>query len=114
MGSRGRAWRVSVKEVEFVIPLGPDDRYRHYHLRSGKEVLEFSIQYETFCKEKWSPVVRYDTAHGYTHRDIVNPSGEISKTPLFTLDYNDALTFAESDIKINREIYKKRFLGSFQ
>jgi len=36
---------------------------------------------------------------------------QLLKTPLFNLDYNDALTFAESDLKLNWESYKKRFWG---
>jgi hypothetical protein len=31
--------------------------------------------------------------------------------PMFTGDYNEALTFAEYDIKSNWKIYKKTFLG---
>jgi len=41
---------------------------------------------------------------------LINIKGEIAKTPLFAEDYNDALTFAESDLKTNWEIYKERFL----
>ena len=61
--------------------------------------------------EMWYPVVRYDTAHGYAHRDIMTIQGDINKTPLFNQDYNDALTFAENDLKSNWESYKRRFLG---
>jgi len=34
----------------------------------------------------------------------------VVKTPLFTLDYNDALTFAESDLKLNWGYYKRQFM----
>ena len=33
------------------------------------------------------------------------------KTPMFTKDYSEALTFAEYDIKSNWRIYKGAFLG---
>lgn len=36
--------------------------------------------------------------------------GEKRKTPIFVGDKNDALTFAENDIKDNWEVYKQRFL----
>ncbi len=36
--------------------------------------------------------------------------GEVRKTPLFNQDYNDALIFAESDLKNNWRQYKNRFL----
>ena len=52
---------------------------------------------------------RYDTAHGMAHRDLLTPGGEVIKTPLFTRDYNEALTFAENDLKANWALYKERF-----
>lgn len=71
----------------------------------------FSLQIETKINNNWYPVVRYDTAHGFAHRDLLNKKGEVvEKTPLFEQDYNDALTFAESDLKANWPSYKINFL----
>ena len=56
-------------------------------------------------------MVRYDTAHGFAHRDLMDIKGNIEKTPLFNQDYNDALTFAEKDLKLNWVHYKGRFFG---
>ena len=53
----------------------------------------------------------HDTARGFVYRDLMNIKGDIKKTPLFNQDYNDALTFAEADLKSNWEYYKRRFLG---
>jgi hypothetical protein len=69
------------------------------------------VQYETRLEGKWLPVVRYDTEHGYAHRDIMDKKGNKRKTPIFTEDYNEALTFAEYDIKSNWRIFKDAFLG---
>jgi hypothetical protein len=41
----------------------------------------------------------------------MNIKGEVRKTPLFNQDPNDALTFAENDLKSNWVYYKMRFLG---
>ncbi len=60
--------------------------------------------------KKWSAIVRYDTSHGFAHRDIIDKKGNKKKTPLFNQDFNDALTFAENDLKSNWEYYKKSFL----
>lgn len=98
------------KNVEYVIRIGPKDRYRHQHVQKKGRILFFRIQYETKIVNKWYPVVRYDTSHGFAHRDLLNIKGHIIKTPLFRQDYNDALTFAESDLKTNWEYYKKRFM----
>ena len=98
-------------KTEFLIRLSEEDRYRHVHFSSKGKISYFSIQIETEVNGIWLPVVRYDTAHGFAHRDILNVKGEeVSKTPLFNQDYNSALTFAESDLKLNWESYKTNFL----
>ena len=102
-----------MKITEYAVPLGSDSRYRHYHSSERGRVVEFCVQYEIYIHGKWCPVVRYDTAHGFAHRDFMDLKGVVSKTPLFTNDYNEALTFAESDIKSNWTIYKLRFIGEY-
>lgn len=99
-----------MKEVKFTIMLTLEDRYGHHHVRLKRAVLSFKVQYETKVEGKWRPVVRYDTRHGFAHRDLLDRRGNEQKTPLFTQDYNEALTFAEHDIKSNWNEYKERFL----
>ena len=99
-----------MKKTEFTIRLGPDDRLRELHSRSRGKIISFTVQYETFWKGKWSVVVRYDTAHGFSHRDQYDSRGKAIKTPLFVLNFNQALTFAEADLKANWNIYRERFL----
>ncbi len=97
-------------QVEYIIRIGPFDRYRHLHSKDKGKIVYFRVQYETEINDIWYPVVRYDTAHGFAHRDLLNVRGEIRKTPLFNQDYNDALLFAESDLRSNWEQYKNKFL----
>lgn len=98
------------KEVEYIIRIGSFDRYRHLHIKDAGKILYFRVQYETSVKDIWYPVVRYDTAHGFAHRDLLDIKGNVEKTPLFNQDYNDALIFAESDLKNNWKQYKDKFL----
>src|SRR4030042_794599 len=97
----------NIKEVEFTVMLTSDDRYRHIHVRFKGNVLSFVVQYEIRLEGKWFPVVRYDTEHGFAHRDLLDKNGNKQKTPMFTQDYNEALTFAEYDIRSNWKIYKR-------
>lgn len=99
-----------MNETEFVIDLGPADRLREHHTRSRGRIISFAVQYETLRKGKWFPVVRYDSAHGFTHRGLYDIRGRAVKTPLFIRNYNQALTFAELDLKANWQLYRERFL----
>jgi len=103
-----------MKEIDFIVMLTPDDRYRHKHIRFKGEVFSFVVQYETAIKGKWLPVVRYNTEHGFAHRDLLDKNGNKHKTPMFTKDYNEALTFAEYDIKSNWKFYKQAFMGGIE
>ena len=103
---------MAVKKVEYVIRIGTNDRYRHSHVHVKGKIVFFRVQYETKIGDVWSPVVRYDTAHGFVHRDLLSIKGDLEKTPLFNQDYNDALTFAETDLKANWAYYKRKFLES--
>jgi len=98
------------RKVEYAIRIGPFDRYRHLHIQEKGKVVFFRIQYETKIGKNWYPVTRYDTSHGFAHRDLMSFGGHVVKTPLFNQNYNDALTFTESDLKLNWEYYKSKFM----
>ncbi len=68
-------------EREFVIYLDVlnQNRYRHWHIRERGQIVEFRIQYETLIAGEWHPVVRYDSAHGQPHRDILHRDGAQTK-----------------------------------
>lgn len=65
-----------IKEIKFVVMLTQEDRYHHKHIRLKGDVLRFVIQYETRLEGKWLPVVRYDTEHGFAHRDLLDKKGK--------------------------------------
>lgn len=46
---------------------------------------------------------------GFFHRDIINPKGQETKQPIPIQNFNDALTYAEQDIKDRWEWYKEKF-----
>jgi len=99
-----------VKVVEYVAPLGSDGRRRVRHVRVGARVLEFMVQYELKIGGEWYPVVRYDTAHGFVHQDILHWRGPAERRELPAGDYNLALSYAEEDLRRNWKSYRERFL----
>ncbi len=54
-------------------------------------------------------VVRYDTAHGYAHRDIMHPTIKEEKTEMSVQDYNEAFTIAMDDVVEKRYDYRRRY-----
>ena len=101
------------KIVDFVLPLDMNNRIRHYHRVNRGRIEQFVIQYETKLQLKWLVVVRYDTAHGFAHRDLMHVDGRTDKLSLGTLNFNDALTFAENDIKNNWSKYRANYFKEF-
>lgn len=100
-----------MREIEYIFYLTADftDRLRVYAQTEKSEILEFMVQYEAMIYGKWQAMVRYDTAHGFAHKDIIRPSREIIKQPLFFETYNLAFTFATLDLKANWRQYRENF-----
>ena len=99
---------LTTQEYLFDLELGC--RLRHRHTRTKNKVIDFAVQIEVRTDDQWTPVVRYDTAHGFAHQDIMHADGKVEKIPMFARDYNEALTLAEADLKTNWALYKSRFL----
>ena len=68
-------------------------------MKEKGQVFKFVVQYEALLKGKWRPIVRYDTSHGFAHKDIIHYTGEEDKQPLYFQDFNIAFTFAIQDLK---------------
>ena len=92
-----------------VLTLDGRNRYRHYHLLEKKDVLEFRVQYEAYLQGRWHIIVRYDTAHGFAHRDVMHPDGTATKTAFQYWDYAAVLTYGERDLKRNWASYRKAY-----
>lgn len=88
-------------EFAFLYPLSEEggDRIRVDAYKDRGAIVGFVVQYEAFIGSKWREIVRYDTHHGYAHKDIIHPNGSKEKLPLSHQDYNSAFTFAVNDIK---------------
>ncbi len=100
-------------EREFLIYLDPETRlcrYRHYHVSNGKQITEFRIQLEILVEGNWLAVVRYDTAHGRPHRDILHPNSEQTKDWFEGYSVAEVLTIGQNDIMENWSFYRERFV----
>ncbi len=90
------------------------DRLRvHFHTDQGHVVALLVIQYEAFIDGKWRPIIRFDEAHGYFHRDVMSPSGEQRKAPIPVTDKSAALSNALREIKQFWRAYRKTYEDQF-
>ncbi len=99
-------------EREFIIYLDPQERinrYRHYHAWQGNQIIEFRIQYEAFIANEWRTVVRYDSARGKPHRDILHPDGSETKEWFTYYSNAETLTIGQRDIVENWQSYRARY-----
>ena len=98
-----------MKNKTYIFMLSDKDRKRHEHMIDKGQVSGFVVQYEILIKNNWMPVVRYDTAHGYAHKDFMNPDGTKEKIFMGMVDFNEAMTMADKDINENWGRYKDRY-----
>ena len=100
-----------VKEISFLYPLSPelDDRLRVNASKEKGRIVGFVVQYEAFIKGRWYPIVRYDSSHGFAHKDIIHYNGLTEKQPLNFANYNIAFTFAIQDLKLLWQWYRIGF-----
>jgi hypothetical protein len=84
----------------YVRHLDADVRYRVAFTIDLGRVLEFVVQLEVAVKGKWTPAIRFDTAHGLAHCDRFGPDGTVQKhQPLPVNEFNGALTYATRNIR---------------
>jgi hypothetical protein len=77
-------------EIEFLYLLSGEgeDRLRVMAVKEHGTIAGFVVQYEALLGGVWRPIVRYDTAHGFAHKDLIHPSGREDKQPLYFPDYS--------------------------
>jgi len=103
-------WNVVVMhEKQYLIFLDIDARKRHYHITDNGKIIKFVVQLEVKTKDFWKVVLRYDTFHGYAHKDCYDIEGKCKKINL-SIGFDDSMTIADEDIDENWEFYREKFL----
>lgn len=113
---RGRPKDVGdvLPSTEYVKALGADDQNRlrvRIWTRSGA-VTRFTVQYELVVAGEFVSAVRFDTAHGFAHRDRMDLRGHQVAKEAFAdaLPLKTVLTMAMGDLMQNWERYRAAFL----
>ena len=98
-----------MRTVEFRHLLDEQSALRVRFVSDRGQVVEFVVQLECVFEDGWVAVVRYDTVHGFAHCDWLHPYEPTTKTTMNTRNYNEALSFALSDLAANWERYHGRY-----
>jgi hypothetical protein len=107
---------VNSRDIEFetILDKFGNERMRVRLKTQKNELLDIVYQYESFIGNKWEPIVRYDCAHGFFHRDVLHPNVEKEKTELTFDSLKSASQYAAQDIKDRWEWYKERYIKKFK
>jgi hypothetical protein len=99
-------------ERSYEIPLPDGGAIRIRRTSERGRILAFTVQYEIPVGEDNFPIVRYDAAHGFAHRDLLDWQGNVIEKRAMPswMSFNDALTSAEEDLKTNAATYRAAFL----
>lgn len=87
------------------------DRLRIKFVVKRGRVIQFNlVQYEAKIVGQWWPIVRYDMAHGYLHRDVMKPDGTVTeKQTVSYRELSDALTMALEELHRQWPFYRRQF-----
>lgn len=99
-----------MRQVSYVQALDSNNALRvRFELEYGR-VVSFVVQLECYFEDNgWLPVVRYDTAHGFAHRDTMHPKEQTEKTEITVDSYEEGMNYAIDDVKANWLQYRRRY-----
>lgn len=98
-------------EKNYIVLLGEatSDRYRLICTTVKGVVTIFCVQYEIFLEGEWRTVIRYDTAHGFPHCDIIHSDGSETKIEYKGRSNAEVLTIGQKDIQHNWHKHRARY-----
>ena len=99
--------------TDYTYPIDPLNWVRvHIVIERPRTVTSFTVQYEAVIDGRTYPVVRYDCAHGYPHRDLLDAEGRnVAKLWLAGWDLATALDHARKDLRANWRTYRADFIA---
>ena len=107
-------WREEWETASYRISLdGSDADFLRVRMRIERgQLVRFTAQYEAVVAGRVYAVVRYDTAHGSPHRDLLDWAGRVvDKRFVGTAPYGEVLDAATKDIHATWRTYRSAFEG---
>jgi hypothetical protein len=92
------------------VPLSEQDRLEINIEKEGGHVKGFVVNYVATVAGHDHSVVRFDTCHGFPHKDEMDRDGRVRrKERLPAVDGHQLVDLAIDDIKANWKSYRRRF-----
>ncbi len=101
---------MSQKEFLKYLDNNKNERLRVRLIITRGIIASLVYQYESLINNKWVAIVRYDTSHGFFHRDFLYPNGKQEKYSIEIENLRVAASYAEQDIKDRWEYYKNKYI----
>jgi hypothetical protein len=96
----------------WLIRVSPDEaQIRCSYERLRNLIFRFTVQLEIQVAGQWTPIVRYDNAHGFSHCDTLHPDGTQDKAPVDFGDENATFTRAIQELRSSWQVHRDRYLG---
>ena len=96
------------KEFKYFIS---EDAFVSVFFRTNRGVIaDFVVKLNAIIDGRAYEIVRFDTAHGGVHKDVLRPDGTKEKVVQFRyLTYKQGLDLATTDVEEHMEFYIERF-----
>jgi hypothetical protein len=99
-----------VRRSRLTVPLSDEHRLEIMIEKEAGTVKGFVVNYVATIKGRAHSVVRYDTRHGFPHKDMVRSDGSVAhKERMPDLDGHALVDLAIDDLKANWQSYRRRF-----
>ena len=101
---------MGTKDYLYYLSTDRQNRFRYFHDAQREQIVRFSIQYEALIDNEWTAIVRYDTAHGRPHKDILHRNGNRERIEFQGYTREAVLNVGERDLKANWHHYRATYL----
>jgi hypothetical protein len=99
-----------IVERKWIYPVQHDEaQIRCRLIRRGRHILDYTVQLELWREGNWYPIVRFDNAHGFCHRDTIHPDGSQDKVAIYRGDANTNFTEAVEYLRDNWPMERERY-----
>ena len=105
-------WREAWETTDYRERLRDERDFLRVRIRVERgRLVRYMAPYEAVIEGRIYPVVRYDNAHGFPHRDRLDWRGQVmEKLPFYGVSNAAALDNGKADIKANWRAYRVEFL----